>query len=119
MIYSAEMNVLGDRQGLGSRSKMTDARPYLILLLAVCATSVSGQEDEAPDGPENKWVPGELIILIDESSHTEVDRAEILEGNLMTGIASLDSLNQSEGMLKIESVTSSTTPPPSSFVCTS
>ena len=63
---------------------------------------------EEPDDFEEALldtVPGQIIITVTESSFEQFDRDGILERNLTTGLASLDELNQREGVVRVEPIT--------------
>lgn len=62
--------------------------------------------------PPCQAAPGEILIWLHDSSYEELDRQAILEGRLITGPASLDALNQQEGLWEIELITRSPDPPP-------
>lgn len=47
-------------------------------------------------------VPGKLEVLLKESSLAQFDRESVLQGSLITGLASLDALNQQQGLLAID-----------------
>lgn len=50
---------------------------------------------------EEEILPGQVEIVLKEESLGDFNREGILKGETVTGLASLDSLNQAEGMIRI------------------
>ena len=80
---------------------MKDWMKFACVLLAGAATALAQSILEEGLSPDD-YLPGKLEVILKESSLAQLDRDGIVKGSLITGLASLDSLNRQLGLLAIE-----------------
>ena len=80
---------------------MNDWMKYACVLLVGAVAALAQNILDDGSAPAD-IVPGKLEIILKESSLAQFDREGVVQGSLITGLASLDSLNQQQGLLAIE-----------------
>ena len=64
----------------------------------------SANADEACDEWPQYVIPGQIVLMLTDEAAKLVDRANILDGGLLMGLASMDSLNASLGATSVRTV---------------